>query len=77
MPCRQPEQVDDWRKIVGKNVRLRRQAAGLTQEQLAGVAEIDLTYVGGIERGKRNPSIIVLSRIAKALETEPANLLLR
>jgi len=69
--------VDDWRKIVGRNVRLRRQAAGLTQEQLAGVAEIDLTYVGGIERGKRNPSVIVLAKIALALGTEPANLLSR
>ena len=69
--------MDDWREIVGKNVRLKRQAAGLTQEQLAGAAEIDLTYVGGIERGLRNPSVIVLARIAKALETEPATLLQR
>ncbi|MEQ1724422.1 MAG: helix-turn-helix transcriptional regulator [Sphingopyxis sp.] len=67
----------DWRRIVGINVRQFRQAAGFTQEQLAFAAEIDLTYVGGIERGKRNPSVIVLARIAKALSVEPADLLQR
>jgi len=40
---------------------------GLTQEELAFAAEIDLIYVGGIERGKRNPSLLVLARIADAL----------
>jgi len=68
--------MDDWRAIVGKNVRRFRQHAQMTQEQLAFAAEIDLTYVGGIERGKRNPSVLVLVRIAKALGTEPAKLLL-
>jgi transcriptional regulator with XRE-family HTH domain len=57
----------DWRAIVGKNVRRLRQQKGLTQEQLAFDAEIDLTYVGGIERGKRNPSLLVMARIAEAL----------
>lgn len=69
--------VDDWRDIVGRNVRKQRQAVGLTQEQLAFAAQIDITYVGGIERGRRNPSVIVLARIAQALGTEPANLLQR
>ena len=67
--------MDDWRAIVGKNVRRFRQRANMTQEQLAFAAEIDLTYVGGIERGKRNPSVLVLVRIAAALGTEPAELL--
>ncbi|MGN6123412.1 MAG: helix-turn-helix domain-containing protein [Sphingomonas oligoaromativorans] len=67
--------MDDWRGIVGKNVRRFRQRADMTQEQLAFAAEIDLTYVGGIERGKRNPSVLVLVRIATALGTEPAELL--
>jgi transcriptional regulator with XRE-family HTH domain len=65
----------DWRAIVGTNVRRLRQQAQLTQEQLAFAAEIDLTYVGGIERGIRNPSIVVLARIAEALETNPSELL--
>jgi len=50
-------------------------ARGLTQEQLAFAAKIDLTYLGGIERSRRNPSLLVLVRIAAALKTEPAELL--
>jgi transcriptional regulator with XRE-family HTH domain len=69
--------MEDWRKIVGNNVRRRRTTAELTQEQLAFAAEIDLTYIGGIERGVRNPSIVVLARIARALAVEPADLLKR
>lgn len=57
----------DWRAIVGRNVRQLRQDKGLTQEQLAFEAGLDLTYVGGIERGRRNPSLIVMARLAVAL----------
>src|ERR1700722_19942834 len=57
----------DWRAIFGRNVRRTRQQKGLTQEQLAFEAEIDLTYLGAIERGRRNPSLLVMARIAKAL----------
>lgn len=67
----------DWRAIVGTNVRRARQAAGLTQEQLALEAKIDLTYAGGIERGRRNPSVLVLVRIAEALGVQPSDLLKR
>jgi transcriptional regulator with XRE-family HTH domain len=59
--------MQDWRAVLGKNVRRIRQQKGLTQEQLAFEAEIDLTYMGGIERGKRNPSLLVIARIADAL----------
>jgi len=69
--------VIDWRAIVGTNVRRARQKAGLTQEQLAHDAKIDLTYAGGIERGRRNPSVEVLGRLADALGVEPADLLKR
>jgi transcriptional regulator with XRE-family HTH domain len=57
----------DWRAILGKNVRRIRQQRKLTQEQLAFEAQIDLTYMGAIERGKRNPSLLVMARIADAL----------
>ena len=57
----------DWREIFGKNVRRFRLQRKLTQEKLAFEAEIDLTYVGGIERGKKNPSLLVMARIADAL----------
>jgi transcriptional regulator with XRE-family HTH domain len=65
----------DWKAIVGRNVRKLRQQKGLTQEQLAFEAEIDLTYVGGIERGKRNPSLMVMARIAEALSVSLPKLL--
>ncbi|MBX9616868.1 MAG: helix-turn-helix domain-containing protein [Caulobacteraceae bacterium] len=64
----------DWRAIVGRNVRQLRQAKGLTQEQLAFEAGLDLTYVGGIERGKRNPSLLVMVALAKALGADVAAL---
>jgi transcriptional regulator with XRE-family HTH domain len=58
-------------------VRSARQKAGLTQEQVALEAKIDLTYMGGIERGRRNPTVLVLARIAEALGIETADLLKR
>ena len=67
--------MQDWRKIVGRNVRRIRQEREMTQENLAFEAELDLTYVGGIERGKRNPSLLVLARIAEALSVHLTKLL--
>ncbi|MCG9915435.1 MAG: helix-turn-helix domain-containing protein [Phenylobacterium sp.] len=61
----------EWGRIVGANVRRLRKARGLTQEQLAHDAGIDLTYVGGIERGRRNPSLAVLVRLAESLGVHP------
>jgi len=69
--------MKDWKQIVGANIFGHRTARGLTQEQLALEAGIDLTYMGGIERGKRNPSLLVLVGIAKALGVQPADLLKR
>jgi len=67
----------DWKIIIGGNVKRLRLARGLTQEQLAVDSEIDLTYAGGIERGRRNPSVEVLTRIAAALDVELPELLER
>ena len=65
----------DWKAVVGGNVRRLRIERGLTQEQLAFEAGIDLTYEGGIERGKRNPSLMVMVRVAEALGVTPSELL--
>ena len=65
----------DWRRVVGANVRRLRKERGLTQEQLALDAAIDLTYLGGIERGRRNPSVVVLGRVAAVLGVTPSMLL--
>ena len=67
--------MKQWQAIVGSNLRRLRQAKGLTQEQLALEAGLDLTYVGGIERGRRNPSLMVMVRIAEALSVDLPELL--
>ncbi len=65
----------NWPVIVGNNVRRLRLRRDLTQEQLAFEAGIDLTYLGAIERGRRNPSLMVMVRIADALSVAPVELL--
>jgi transcriptional regulator with XRE-family HTH domain len=53
--------------VSGRNVRKIRQQRRMTQEKLAFEGETDLTCEGGIERGKRNLSLLVTARIAAAL----------
>ena len=60
----------DWNRIVGANVRGLRVERELTQEQLAHDADIDVTYLRGIEAGRRNPSVSVVGRLASALGSE-------
>lgn len=57
------------------HVRRLRVERKLTLEQLAHDAEIDLTYLGGIERGRRNPSVDVLGRLAAVFKVHPKVLL--
>lgn len=59
---------------LGEAVRRLRLEAGLSQEQLAERAGTDLTQIGGIERGVRNPSYTTLVRLADALETSVGEL---
>jgi transcriptional regulator with XRE-family HTH domain len=54
---------------LGEAIRQLRNRAGLSQEQLAERASTDLTQIGGLERGTRNPSYSTLVRVAKALRT--------
>lgn len=58
-----------------KRVRLRRHDLGLTQEQLAELSEFSVTYIGGIERGVRNPSLTSIVKLAKALKLNPSDLI--
>ncbi|MDP2355740.1 MAG: helix-turn-helix transcriptional regulator [Beijerinckiaceae bacterium] len=60
--------ADDVRHIVGRNVKRLRLAAGLTQAGLAERMGVDRAYVSGLELGQRNPTIVTLWHIAKALE---------
>ena len=59
----------DISSYVGPAVRVLREQAGFSQEELADRAELDRTYVSGIERGRRNPSVKSLQRIVAALDT--------
>lgn len=58
---------DPLLSALGKKVRSAREKNELTQEKLAEIAELDPTYVSGIERGLRNPGIKNVAKIAKAL----------
>ncbi len=60
--------------VVAVNVRRFRKGLGLSQEELAFEAKLDRTYVSLVERQKRNISISVLARLAKALKVRPAEL---
>ncbi|MGQ0589111.1 MAG: helix-turn-helix domain-containing protein [Sphingosinicella sp.] len=64
----------DVRKRLGKNLRRLRQERGIGQEKFALEHGIDRTYVSGIERGVRNPTITVVQRLADALEVPIAEL---
>jgi transcriptional regulator with XRE-family HTH domain len=61
--------------LMGAGVRKRRLALGLSQEQLAEKADLHWTYIGGIERGERNVSLLNIVKLARALGITASNLL--
>ena len=61
--------------IVGRALRSARKRKGWSQEELASAAGLHRTYVGAVERGERNLSLLSLCRLAKALRIRPARLL--
>ena len=61
---------------VGIAIRNRRTAMGLSQEQLGEIAGLDRTYISGVERGVRNPTISSLGRIATALQCDLSSILI-
>jgi len=67
----------DVRRLVGKNLRRLRLEKGWSQEELAFRSKLDRTYVSGVERGVRNPTVLVLSRLGGALGVREAVLLER
>jgi len=60
--------MEDPRIQFGYRVRQVRQAKGWSQEDLAERCSLDRTYIGGIERGERNISIVNIAKIAQALD---------
>jgi transcriptional regulator with XRE-family HTH domain len=65
----------DIRRRVGQNVRKYREAKGWSQEEFADQSGLHRTYVSGVERGVRNPTISVVQKLAKALKVSAAQLL--
>lgn len=61
--------------LFGKGLRSLRQTKGLSQEDLALACELDRTYIGGVERGERNISLLNICKIARALYIPPSELL--
>jgi transcriptional regulator with XRE-family HTH domain len=61
-------------KRFGRRIRGLREAMGISQEELADRAGMHRTYLGGIERGERNPALKNISALAKALEVDIAEL---
>lgn len=62
-------------RTFGINVRRLRLQRGLTQEALADEVELAVTYVGQLERGRRNPTLAVVERFAGAFGVDPIDLL--
>lgn len=58
---------NDILRRLGLNIREARSEKGLSQEELAHKAGLDRSYVGDIERGERNPTVVSLLKLARAL----------
>jgi transcriptional regulator with XRE-family HTH domain len=65
----------DVRRRVGINLKHYRKERGLSQEALAFECGLHRTYISGVERGVRNPTVLVLEEIASALKVPASKLL--
>lgn len=54
----------------GLKIRFLRESKGYSSEYLANIANIDRTYISDIENGKRNVSLLIIEKLAKALEVK-------
>ena len=64
----------DVRVRFGRTVRRRRQKLGVSQEEFADICGLDRTYMGGIERGERNLSLVNIEKIALGFQITMAEL---
>ncbi|MEK3900056.1 helix-turn-helix domain-containing protein [Paenibacillus sp. FSL R7-0179] len=67
--------MTDFLALVGARIRQIRSQKGLSQARLAELSELHDTYIGSVERGKRNISLKSLERIMSALEADPSEAL--
>lgn len=66
--------TNDLHRAFGARIRYHRLKLGLSQEELAAHCNLDRAYVGGIERGERNPSLKNIAIIATALKAPISSL---
>ena len=64
----------DVRRRLGQNLKKLREEQGFSQESFADHCGLHRTYISGIERGVRNPTVLILDRIAKALKVPAGQL---
>lgn len=67
----------ELRAIVGRNIRREREKQGIPQDELAHRADIHVTYLSGIENGRRNITLGVLEKLATALRVTEGTLVQR
>lgn len=60
--------------LFGRRIRALREERGLTQEELGEKADLDPTYISGIERGRRNPTVVILGRLSRAFQVSISEL---
>lgn len=65
----------DLRRVVGNNVKYWRMKRGFSQEELAFRSDLHRTYVSAVERGIRNPTVLIVGKLAAALGVRPVMLL--
>jgi len=65
----------DLQRRLGRNLRARRLARGLSQEAFADLLGIHRTYIGGLERGERNVTLRTVERLAGRLGDDASRLL--
>lgn len=65
----------DIRRQLGRNVRRLREAKAWSQEDLGFEADLHRTYISGIERGVRNPTVTIVAKLAATLGVTPDRLL--
>jgi len=66
--------ADKTTREFGTRIRALRKDLAMSQEELGEVAGLHRTYIGHLERGEVNPSLINILRVAKALKVDPSNL---